>query len=265
MFPPAILIRIFSVAPLNWNCNFASGGTQTSENIHLWRWKLFFLKYLKKQDGLNLMIESLPIFHLFCDHITFNNNTHSNTPAIETNPDEHQCSWFLGNLCHPSLPVSTFHPFSSRESLFLPINKTFLEMGCFCCAQTITCWVLFDSAWPHCFFFSHIRSSKRRSRRFASFSVTSHYVFGASLTPFPPTGPPIPSRTTSPPCAGVPRRTVRSSIQRSWSRRLFLSLSQPCHKMYASSRRHRPELYSTSSTIFYWCCHIRVKLRHFPT
>lgn len=56
---------------------------------------------------------------------------------------------------------------------------------------------------------------------------------------------PVP-QPESPSCPGPPRHPVLArrdaqsdhSSKKSWSRHLFLSLSQPCHKMYASSRRH---------------------------
>lgn len=48
---------------------------------------------------------------------------------------------------------------------------------------------------------------------------------------------PILSRTTSPPCAYMPHSQIIHP--KNWSRHLFMSLSQTCHKMYVSSHHHQ--------------------------
>lgn len=106
--------------------------------------------------------------------------------------------------------------------------------------------------------FFHITSLNQCSCGFASFFVTFHCVFCAMLTPFPnPSTYPV-SYHLATLCLYT---ATHSQIihPKNWSRHLFMSLSQTCHKMYVSSHHHHhiAESFragrSTNFTIFYWC------------
>lgn len=199
------------------------------------------LKYLKNnQNGLNLIIESLPIFHSFCNHMTFNNNTHCyrNIGALD--------SWKICATPHFLSHSSVL--FSISESLFLHINKTFLEMGCFCRARPNTCRVLFDSAWPHSsLFFPHQIFQPTLPRLRQLFCHISSRL-QCLVDPFP--------QLDYLSCLLPPRHPQIIHPKKLEQTPLPVPESALSQDVRVLPPPHGREPYSTSSTIFYWCCQV---------
>lgn len=139
------------------------------------------------------------------------------------------------SFCFSCLKTVLFY---GSETLFLHLNKTLLN-GMFI-LYTPTHAESFVTQYGHIHpspSFFHIRSLNQRFCGFASFSVTFHCVFCAMLTPFPnPSTYPVSYHLATLCLYAATQSQIIHPKNR--SRHLFMSLSQPCHKMYVCSHHH---------------------------
>lgn len=125
-------------------------------------------------------------------------------------------------------------------------------MGCFCRAQTNTCRVPFDSAWPRSsLFFPHQLPRLRQ------------LFCPISLCPCPPLLTPFPNWATYPVsyhlatlCLHAAPHSQIIHPKKLEQTPLPVPESALSQEVRVLPPPHSRELYSTRSTIFYWCCQV---------